>query len=253
MNADQLFRAKAPGIIAQLRGDFPIASDDGEAIVGNIGHECAGFTKLQEMKPTVKGSRGGWGWPQWTGPRRRAFEAYCKRNKLDPASDKANYAFLFLELKSSEKAAISKTRGAQGLFAKVRAFELAYLRAGVKHYDQREGWALKAREAYAAAGQPIAGTPPAEQLKTLRDEAEASDKRSVDAVKAGTGTGVGGTTGGGVALANHADWLLVGAFGLLVLAVVGAFAYVAWRNAQRAADLSTAADDVAEELGKGGE
>lgn len=244
MDAVATFNSKAPGIMAKLRGDFPFTADDAAALVGNLGHESLGFTKLQEMKPTIKGSRGGWGWAQWTGPRRRAFEAYCKRNKLDPAGDKANYAWLFLELMSTEKAAVGKIKAVQGLFAKVRAAELGFFRAGVKHYDQREGWALKARDAYAKAGQLIEGTPPAEQVKTLRDEAKVSDKRSADAAKAGTGTGVGGAGTGGIALANQADWLLLGAFGVLVLAVVGIFAVVAWRNAGRAADLSAAADQI---------
>lgn len=78
-NAEQTFRAKAPGIMAQLVRDFPITPEDAAAIVGNLGHESQGFTAMQEFKPVVAGSRGGWGWAQWTGPRRRAFEAYCAR------------------------------------------------------------------------------------------------------------------------------------------------------------------------------
>ena len=141
MNAEQTFRAKAPWIMSKLLCDFPIGVDDAAAILGNLGHECLGFTAMQEFKPVVAGSKGGWGWPQWTGPRRRAFEAYCKRTGKDPASDDANYAYLFIELKGiegSEKAAIPKTMAAKGLDAKVIAFELAFLRAGVKHYSSRQ-------------------------------------------------------------------------------------------------------------------
>lgn len=104
--AQDVFRAKAPGIMAQLMEDFPLQLDDVAAVVGNFGHECAGFTAMQEINPVVEGSRGGYGWPMWTGARRRAYEAYCKRNKLDPASDKANYAYVFVELKGPEKRAI---------------------------------------------------------------------------------------------------------------------------------------------------
>ena len=158
MNAEATFRAKAPGIMAWLLSDFPVAVEDAAAILGNLGHECAGFTKLQEERPVVKGSKGGWGWAQWTGPRRRAFEAYCARNKLDPGSDKANYAYLFIELKGiegSEKAAIGKTVAAKGLDAKVEAFEKAFLRAGVKHYPSRKQWARIALDAYQQAAPPI--------------------------------------------------------------------------------------------------
>ena len=150
-NPEQVFRAKAPGIMSRLLSDFPIGPEDAAAILGNLGHESAGFSKLQEMKPTVAGSRGGFGWAQWTGPRRRAYEAYCKRTGKDPASDDANYAYLFIELsgiEGSEKAAIPKTVAAKGLDAKVEAFEKSFLRAGVKHYPSRKLWAKRALDAY---------------------------------------------------------------------------------------------------------
>lgn len=150
-NAEATFRAKAPAIMAKLMDDFPISIEDAAAIVGNAGHESLGFTALQEIKPTVAGSRGGYGIMQWTGPRRRAFEAYCARTGKDPASDEANYAWLYLELKGiegTEASAIAKTRAAVGLDAKVMAFERAFLRAGVKHYDSRQQWARIALDAW---------------------------------------------------------------------------------------------------------
>jgi hypothetical protein len=151
MTAEQTFRAKAPGIMAQLMRDFPISVEDAAAILGNAGHESKGLTDDQEDNPTVPGSRGGLNWMQWTGPRRRAMEAYCARNKLDPNSDEAAYKWLFLELKGiegSEGKAIAKTVAAKGLDAKVEAFEKAFLRAGVKHYDSRKIWAAKALGAW---------------------------------------------------------------------------------------------------------
>lgn len=153
MSSEQTFRAKAPAIMAQLLRDFPITPEDAAAILGNLGHESAGLTILQEIKPTVAGSKGGYGWPQWTGPRRRAYEAYCTRTGKDPASDEANYAYLFIELKGiegSEKAAIGKLVAAKGLDAKVEAFEKAFLRAGVKHYPSRKQWAKIALDAWRA-------------------------------------------------------------------------------------------------------
>lgn len=154
MSAENTFRRKAPWFMGKLLGDFPISIEDAAAIIGNAGHESLGFTTLQEMKPTVPGSRGGYGIMQWTGPRRKAFEAYCARTGKDPASDDANYAWLFLELKGiegTEGAAIGKTQAAKDLDAKVEAFEKAFLRAGVKHYPARKKWAKIALEAYQAA------------------------------------------------------------------------------------------------------
>lgn len=151
MTPEQIFRSKAPWIMATLMQDFPIGLDDAAAILGNLGHESGGLAKLQEISPTVAGSRGGYGWPQWTASRRRAYEAYCARNRLDPASDRANYAYLFIELKGPEKAAIAKTVTASGLEAKVIAFERAFERAGVKHYPSRQHWAQIALDAWHAS------------------------------------------------------------------------------------------------------
>src|SRR5207237_660573 len=73
-------------------------------ILGNIGHECGGFRLMQELRPTS--GRGGFGWVQWTGPRRVAFEKFCDDNGLEPTSDAANYRFLKLELQTTEKATV---------------------------------------------------------------------------------------------------------------------------------------------------
>ena len=164
MAADALFRLKAPDIMRLLMKDFDFDETDAAAVVGNLGHESGGFRFLQELKPMIPGSRGGYGWAQWTGPRRVAFEKYCERNKLDPASDKANYGFLFVELTGSEKKAVDAVRNALGLYNKVVAFEKNFERAGIKHYDRRMIWAEKALEAYKVSAAPpppdIAPAPP---------------------------------------------------------------------------------------------
>lgn len=162
-SAEAHFRAAAPIYMRRLMADFPALDGQGAAaIFGNLGHESLGFTKLQEMAPTVKGSRGGYGWAQWTGPRRKAFEAYCARNGKDPASDEANYAYLFVELKGiegSEAGAIARVVSATGLQAKVEAFEKAFLRAGVKHYESRLQWARIAVDALRDADEAAAPIP----------------------------------------------------------------------------------------------
>lgn len=145
-----LFETKAPWIMNLLRADFNLSIEEAAAVLGNLGHESGGFVYYQEIKPTVAGSRGGAGWPQWTGPRRVAFEAYCKRNGLDPKSDRANYGYLYVELMGDEKAAIPAVKAATGLEAKVRAFEAKFERAGVKHYDSRYAYAKRALAAHAA-------------------------------------------------------------------------------------------------------
>src|SRR4051812_293038 len=118
MNPEAHFRATAPAYMRKLVADFPsLDLQDAAAIFGNLGHESLGFTRLQEISPTVKGSKGGYGWAQWTGPRRRAFEAWCKKHGKDPAADATNYAYLYLELKGlegTESGVIGKVSAAVG-------------------------------------------------------------------------------------------------------------------------------------------
>ena len=122
--------------------DFDLTPLDAAAVFGNAGYESLGFTELQEIKPVVRGSRGGYGWFQWTGPRRIAFEQYCKRNGYKPESHDANYKFLFTELTGPEKKALPALRAAPTLRDKVIAFEETFERSGVKAYDKRYEWAM---------------------------------------------------------------------------------------------------------------
>lgn len=138
-----------------LMRDFDMDPASAAAILGNLGHESGGLTAFQEYNPTVKGSRGGFGWAQWTGPRRRQFEAYVKRNNLEPKSDRANYGFLFVELSGPEAKAIPAVKKDGTLSAKTKAFELAFERAGVKHYKSRSIWADRALTAWHEAKKPI--------------------------------------------------------------------------------------------------
>lgn len=152
-----VFQQKAPIFMRRLMDDFGFSAEDAAAVMGNAGHESGGLTLFQESKPTVKGSRGGWGWFQWTGPRRKAFEAWCARKGFDLKEDEAQYSFLYRELKGAEKKAVPATKNAIGLDAKVKAFESNYERAGVKHYPSRLTWAqraLKAFQSTAAAAKP---------------------------------------------------------------------------------------------------
>lgn len=145
-----VFRTKAPWIMALLMRDFKIQLEDAAAIAGNLGYESLGLTKLQEIAPVVKGAPGGYGWPQWTASRRRAYMAWCKLRGFNPASDQANYGYLVVELQTDYRHAIEAVLAATGLEAKVKAFELAYERAGTKNYPARFQWARSALEAWKA-------------------------------------------------------------------------------------------------------
>lgn len=206
--SDALFRRKAPGVMQGLLREFPVLDvEDVCAVLGNIGGESGGFTLLQEQKPTVAGSRGGFGWCQWTGPRRRAFEAWCAQHGLDPSSDDANFGYLVHELRTSEKGAIVALRNAAGLRNKVVAFERGFERAGVPHYEGRVRWAQLALQLYEAANpaepeqlpdpepEPL---PPAEQLPEPAQAPLPWYKRLwlkvSGAIGLGGGLGIGGLT-----------------------------------------------------------
>ena len=144
------FRRLAPLMMSELMREFSLPDWRAAAIAGNGGHESGGFTIMQEGKPTVPGSRGGYGWFQWTGPRRRAFEAWCADKGLDGASYEANVGFLIAELRGQEKGALAALRAAKTFEAAVIAFERAYERAGVKRDDRRLRWARMALEEFRA-------------------------------------------------------------------------------------------------------
>lgn len=172
-----LFTDKAPAIMRDLMAAFALDADSAAAIVGNLGHESGGFKFLQEKKPLVPGSRGGWGWAQWTGPRRRAFEAWVAAKGLDPAGDEANLGFLVHELRTSEAKAIPAVKAARGLEAKVKAFEAAFERAGVKHYLSRINYAGQALAAY--TGEPVKVIVPAPPRRPAAPRQWAEDTLAV--------------------------------------------------------------------------
>lgn len=163
MTPQENFTSKVVPYMTRLMRRFAMTADDAAAVFGNLGYESLGFTAMQEIKPTVPGSAGGYGWAQWTGPRRRAFEAFCKAQGLKPSDDEANYRFLEHELDGVEHSAVVMTKAAVGLDAKVKAFERGYERAGVKAYAGRINWAGIAKDAW-NKGQTVPPKPaPAEQ------------------------------------------------------------------------------------------
>lgn len=160
----------------RLMDDFGVDKLDAAAVFGNAGAESGGFRSLQELKPLVPGSRGGFGIMQWTGPRRREFEAYCKKTGKSPTSMQTNYDFLFVELKGPEGRVLSKLRAAKTLDEKTEVFMKTFLRPGIPHLDSRKRWALKALRAYETAKfSPKVETP---KVETPKDK-EVKTKKSI--------------------------------------------------------------------------
>ena len=130
--------------------------------VGNWDVETGGFKQMQEQNPAS--GQGGYGWGQWTGPRRQGLFDFAKQNNLDPNSYEANFGYAELERQqgryfpvgfSEMVAQKAKTPAEAALMISQQAQRPA---AGMEHNDLRS---KSAEELYASA-QPAA-TPGTQQ------------------------------------------------------------------------------------------
>ena len=104
--------------------------DQAVGAVGVLGYESGNFQNLQELPSAannyLKGGRGGYGFAQWTGPRRAAFEQYAQQNNLDPASYEANQGFLDAELQGQYKRVVPMMASAPDRDTAAKTFLSAY-------------------------------------------------------------------------------------------------------------------------------
>lgn len=96
---------------------------------------------MQEISPVVAGSRGGYGFAQWTGPRRVEFEAYAASNGLNINSYEANYGYLLNEINSGKHGNINGVLAATTPEEAAIAFSNDFLRPGIPHLDSRINFA----------------------------------------------------------------------------------------------------------------
>lgn len=174
-------------IAERLISDLRLSPAAAAGIVGNLDHETGGFKHMQELKPVVPGSRGGYGWAQWTGPRRRAFEAWSKENKLDPASFDANYGFLKHELTATPEGKVLRSlEGASDPGNAAKVFSAQFLRPGIPHMGSRVS---RAEQVYA---QLSGGAPqPSPSPTTWHQMAEANSAPQGLFASIAPGMGVG--------------------------------------------------------------
>jgi hypothetical protein len=143
------FKKTAPDIMKRLMDDFDFSAEQAAGVLGNIGHECNGFENLHEIgQPEGKG---GYGWCQWTGPRRKLFFGWCDKHKLDWETPEANYGYLKYDLENGYQYTVSAVLKAKAVHDAVMAFERTYEVAGTPNYKSRNAWADEAMEAYKAA------------------------------------------------------------------------------------------------------
>jgi hypothetical protein len=177
--ARESFVQRAPAVMAALMHHTGIDVAGSAAILGNIWAESR-MKAVTEAKPTVKGSLGGFGWTQSTGPRRRAAFKFWADHKMDPKTDQAQLAWLLYELlHTSEKKGITAVMRPGTLEQRTKAFELAFERAGHKNYPDRYEGARLALAAYNANPVTYQGKPAAAPVRQWTE-----DKLAVFEVKA---------------------------------------------------------------------
>lgn len=133
--------AVASQLASDLMRELGLTKAQAIGLVGNLAYESGGFTNLQEDAPVIPGSRGGYGYAQWTGPRRVAFENYAKANGLDPSSYEANLGFLVHELKGPENSALQAIKGATTADQAAKVAMNEFFRPGKPNLSARLDWA----------------------------------------------------------------------------------------------------------------
>ena len=164
-----LYSQRAPLIMRDLQRDLGLTKEQAAGLVGNLGYESAGFKALQEGKPI--GGAGGFGYAQWTGPRRTAFMRYAQSRGLDPKSHEANVGFLKHELATTHKGFLNRLKQTKSVEQASRLTHEVYespadvqpkywgrtlpgLGRAIKPYESAGGRLSYARRAHAMGGGP---------------------------------------------------------------------------------------------------
>jgi len=123
-----------------------------KGIVANMIAESRLQPGINEAAPVVPGSRGGYGLNQWTGPRRRQYEAYAaeRGSALDDVDTQLD--FTVWELQNTEKAAGDALASATDPETAARIYSEKFLRPGIPHLDRRLS------EARRLGGMEVTGT-----------------------------------------------------------------------------------------------
>lgn len=170
------FEARAGRVIQMLMLDLaPLEEVNAAAILGNLGGESGLDPNINEGRPMIPGSRGGFGWEQATGPRRIALEKWAADHDIDVGTDEANYTFLVHELQTTENQSLRLLRNTKTLEAGVASFMMAFERPSrqdAAEVARRMVWARRALAGYKAlvgAGAPAPPAPSADPVELQKD------------------------------------------------------------------------------------
>jgi hypothetical protein len=108
-----------------------------EGFIMNFKDESGLNPGINEANPLVKGSRGGFGLYQLTGPRRREYEAFANSRGVNYSDVDAQLDFLVMELDGSEKSAGAKIRNTSTAGEAGVAIVNHFLRPAKSHRSSR--------------------------------------------------------------------------------------------------------------------
>ncbi|QXV74097.1 putative tail protein [Rhizobium phage RHEph12] len=135
-------------LVNKLKQDFGVTEEQAYGVIGNFGHETDGFRANQEYNP-LGGGRGGFGLAMWTGPRRKAFEAWAAQNGLDPADRNIQYQWFKKEVTTGEYAGVmDKVKQTGNRYESADVFQRSYEKAGVVNQPSRNRYADMAANGY---------------------------------------------------------------------------------------------------------
>lgn len=156
-----------------------------QGIGGNMAVESMFNPGINEINPVVPGSRGGFGLNQWTGPRRRAFEAYAQQRGLPLDDIDLQLDYTLEELRTTERSAYDQLMKTANAEEAARVYSDRFLRPGIPHMDRRiaaarrlagiaEQSGPRMQEGYQTAGAPqgqpsdfARGYQPAQDMQAL--------------------------------------------------------------------------------------
>jgi hypothetical protein len=128
-------------LFTDIKSELGVSDAVAAGIVGNLAHESGGFLQLQEIDPMIKGSRGGFGYAQWTGSRRVEFEKWAADKGIDPNSYEANKGFLIHELKNTAEGSVLKElENVTDPLEATKIISDKFLRPGKPHMNSRLAW-----------------------------------------------------------------------------------------------------------------
>ncbi len=108
-----------------------------DAFVLNFQDESGLNPDINEAKPLVPGSRGGYGLYQLTGPRRRMYEAFARDRGVDTSDIDAQLDFLKFELGGPEAKAAQSIMGSRDTATAAQAIVNNFLRPAPEHRQSR--------------------------------------------------------------------------------------------------------------------